>query len=167
MSTWAIPVGEPSSKESFEDQYYHVKSERDELTQKLNDLDDANRMLRTRCARLETIQKKAVNGAVAGQVASSMMDPLGKRDVHGIQHDYQELFSCYSALQRDYRAAVTKQNKRRKYKLSSCDMHIGSTPKMVAQITLPKGNLVAVVRCWMWIYKFPSLWPTKKISKMH
>ena len=109
MATWAIPAGEPSPKESFEDHYYQVKSERDSMTQKANDLGDANRMLRTKCAQLETFKKKVVNGADAGLVPSSAMDTLGRpKEIHEIQQDYQDLFACYSNLQRDYRAVVTR-----------------------------------------------------------
>ena len=109
MATWAIPAGEPSPKESFEDHYYQVKSERDGMTQRVNDLDDANRMLRTKCTQLETFKKKVVNGADAGLVTSSATDTFGRpKEIHEIQRDYQDLFACYGDLQRDHRAVVTR-----------------------------------------------------------
>lgn len=98
---------EDPSSSMFEDQYHQVKKERDLMASQLNDLDDANRILRTKCAQLQTFKKKVVKGSMdAGQLASSLIDTIGKPAK--LQQDYEDLFKSYEMLQRDYRAVVTK-----------------------------------------------------------
>jgi len=104
MATWTIPASEPDSKDSFKEQYYEVKKERDGIKQTLNELSNDNRQLRTKCAWLE--KKKDINVAVTDQNAYSI--GIGKQGVHQLQLDYDDLFKCYSGLQREYRAIVAK-----------------------------------------------------------
>lgn len=98
---------------SWEDKYYQIRSEKEELVKKFNDLHDTARILRTKCAQLESFKKKIINGASvkaaaadAGKILSSIIDAVGKPNEH--QQDYEDLFKCYEALQRDYRAVVVK-----------------------------------------------------------
>ena len=105
---WTIPVSsEPKSSKAqdFEDQYYQVKKERDAMQQALNGLGDENRQLRTKCAQLETFRKKAVSGVVDTDQLLALGKPKAMAE---LQHDYDDLFKCYSGLQREYRAVSAK-----------------------------------------------------------
>ncbi|KAL7553586.1 hypothetical protein ACHAWF_016892 [Thalassiosira exigua] len=105
MATWTISATEPDSNDTYEDQYYETKRERDEMKQTLNELSDENRLLRTKCAQLDAFRKKVANGADASQ---SLVDLGRPGEIQGIQRDYDDLFRCYSDMQREYRAIAGK-----------------------------------------------------------
>ena len=98
---------------SWEDKYHHIKSEKEELAKRFNDLNDTARLLRTKCAQLESFRKKIINGANfhaaaadAGKITTSIIDAISQPNEN--QQDYEDLFKCYETLQRDYRAVATK-----------------------------------------------------------
>lgn len=96
MAYWTIPVRNHEGGGSCsDDQYHHLKTERDELVRKWNDLSEANRMLRTKCSHLEAIRHKA-------------SDKTNRGVPDKIQSDYKDLFEAYDKLQREHRALATK-----------------------------------------------------------
>jgi hypothetical protein len=106
MTTWTIPVSEHTAEQAsyYEDLYHKLKSERDETTQRLNDANDANRTLRTKCAMLETFRKKVMDGEVdKGQLAASF-GSMSKND----KNSYDDLFKAYDILQRQHRSLISK-----------------------------------------------------------
>ena len=106
MTTWTIPVREYTSEQvsCYEDQYHKLKSEKDDTARRLNELDDANRMLKTKCAQLETFKKKMMDGEVdKGQLAESF-ESMSKHD----KNSYDDLFKAYDILQRQHRSLIAK-----------------------------------------------------------
>jgi uncharacterized protein (DUF342 family) len=108
MTTWTIPVSEHTTTTEqasyYEDQYHKVKAERDESARRLNELENSHRILRTKCAQLETFRKKSIDGVVdTGQVAAS----IGSMS-HQEKSSYDDLFKAYDILQRQHRSLITK-----------------------------------------------------------
>ena len=78
-SYWTIPVRNHEEGESyFDNQHNQLKTERDGIDHKLNNLSEGNRKLRP------------------------------KENVHRIQTDYEDLFKAYGLLQRELRAVTAK-----------------------------------------------------------
>ena len=93
MTYWTIPVrNHEGCGSSSEDQYHQLKTERDELARKWNDTNEANRLLRTKCSRLQAIDRSNRTIGVPDK----------------IQPDYDDLFKAYDKLQREHRALTTK-----------------------------------------------------------
>lgn len=150
---WTIPItnGDQHSNEALLGDYHQVKKERDGLKQTLNHIDDDNRLLRTRCARLETLHKKYAKsnpGRDTGQTASSpVFEYFGSpKDIVKIQQDYEDLFGSYQELQREHRASVTKHKSslqminKQKREIQSLRLRCGSHPKLNATYTQKKSG---------------------------
>ena len=104
---WTIPAHDkcPISGESstpIEDQNYKLQSQNRALAQEINSLNDANLKLRTKCASLETFQKKVLAGEDAAKLASSLLNE------HKQKRDYDDLFQSYNSIQREHKALITK-----------------------------------------------------------
>jgi len=112
MTSWTIPLSRPiSAKEnrpsltdvhveaSFQDQYYRIKGDRDEMVAKMNKVNDQNRKLQTKCAQLEACLKKKV--AANGEDPASII--LEKKN-----KDYDDLFNAYTLIQREHRSLISK-----------------------------------------------------------
>ena len=104
---WTIPSHDksPISGESstpIEDQYYKLQSQNRSLAEEVNHLNDANLKLRTKCASLETFQKKVLAGEDAAKLASSLLHENKNRK------DYDDLFQSYDSIQREHKALITK-----------------------------------------------------------
>ena len=74
---WNIPAHDKSpvageSSTPIEDQYYKLQSQNRALAEEINSLNDANLKLRTKCAALETNQKKMLAGEDAQKLASQL-----------------------------------------------------------------------------------------------
>ena len=111
MTSWTIPLSRPiSAKEnrpsltdvhveaSFQDQYYRIKGDRDEMVATMNKVNDQNRILQTKCAQLEACLKKKV--AADGEEQIVILDKKNK--------DYDDLFNAYTLIQREHRALISK-----------------------------------------------------------
>ena len=102
MTSWTIPLSRPASAKenrpslthveaSFEDQYYRIKGDRDEIVAKMNKVIDQNRILQTE-------QKKKVAADREEQIVT--LDKKNK--------DYEDLFNAYTIIQREHRALLSK-----------------------------------------------------------
>ena len=105
--TWNIPAHDksPTAGESstpIEEQYYKLQSQNRSLAQEVNNLNDANLKLRTKCASLETFQKKIVAGEDAAKLASSLLHENKNRQ------DYEDLFQSYDSVRKDHNALISK-----------------------------------------------------------
>lgn len=107
MTSWTIPLSRPASAKenrpslthveaSFEDQYYRIKGDRDEIIAKMNKVNDQNRILQTKCAQLEACLKVAADG----EEQIVILDKKNK--------DYDDLFNAYTIIQREHRALISK-----------------------------------------------------------
>ncbi len=128
MTTWTIPVSEYTAEQAsyYEDQYHKLKSEKDGTARRLNELDNANRMLRTKCAQLETFKKTMMDGEDKGQLAESFRS-MSKHD----KSSYDDLFKAYDIIQRQHRSLIAKNK--------SYLQHIGKLKKEVQTAKLRFG----------------------------
>ena len=129
MTTWTIPVRENAIEQSsnYEEQYHKLKSERDETAHRLNELEDANRILRTKCAQLETFKKKVAGGEVdKGQLAASA-GSVSRQE----KSSYDDLFHAYEIINRQHRSTIAKNK--------SYLQHIGKLKKEIQTLKLRCG----------------------------
>ena len=104
---WTIPAHDKSpmageSSTPIEEQYYKLQSQNRSLAEELNSLNDANLKLRTKCAALETNQKKIAASDDAAKLASSLLHENKNRQ------DYEDLFQSYDSISREHRQLITK-----------------------------------------------------------
>lgn len=105
---WTIPAHDKSpnaaggASTSLEDQLYKVQSQNRSLAKEANHLNETNLRLRTKCAALETNQKKILAGEDATKLASLLLYENKNKQ------DYEDLFQSYNNVQREYRALVAK-----------------------------------------------------------
>ena len=104
---WTIPAHDKSpmageSSTPIEEQYYKLQSQNRSLAEELNSLNDANLKLRTKCAALETNQKKIAASDDAAKLASSLLHENKNRQ------DYEDLFQSYAGIKREHKALITK-----------------------------------------------------------
>lgn len=130
---------------NWKDKYYEVKSEKDDLAKRCNELDNVARNLRTRCAQLESFKKKIINGGNfkfaatnAGRFCSSSEEYLIESPQHEHRRDYEDLFKSYESIQRDYRSVVKKHK---------CAVQlISKLKKEVQSLERRKGNSLKIRR---------------------
>ena len=129
MTTWTIPVSEYTTEQVsyYEDQYHKLKSEKDDTARRLNELDDANRMLKTKCALLETFKKKMMDGELDKSQLAESFGSMSKHD----KSSYDDLFKAYDILQRQNRSLIAKNK--------SYLQHIGKLKKEVQTAKLRFG----------------------------
>jgi hypothetical protein len=82
-----------------------LKYNRDETAHRLNELDDANRILRTKCAQLEAGKNKVFNEEVDKGQFAAPPGPISKQD----KSSYDDLFKAYDILQREHRITIAKK----------------------------------------------------------
>ena len=104
---WTIPAHDKSpiageSSTPIEEQYYKLQSQNRALAEEINSLNDANLKLRTKCASLETFQKKVLAGEDAAKLASSLLHENKNRQ------DYEDLFQSYDSIRKEHNALITK-----------------------------------------------------------
>ena len=104
---WTIPTHDKSpiageSSTPIEEQYYKLQSQNRALAEEINSLNDANLKLRTKCASLETFQKKIVAGEDAAKLASSLLHENKNRQ------NYEDLFQSYNSIQKEHRNLIAK-----------------------------------------------------------
>jgi chromosome segregation ATPase len=129
MTTWTIPVRENAIEQAsnYEDQYHKLKSERDETAHRLNALEDANRILRTKCALLETFKKKVVDGEVNKDQLAASAGSASKQD----KSSYDDLFKAFEIVKRQHRSTIAKNK--------SYLQHIGKLKKEIQTLKLRCG----------------------------
>ena len=108
---WTIPVNEnrrPSSaaqsNDDYEDKCFRLREEKQVLTSEKNKINDANRILTTKCANLEAaLKKKLVADEVldAEQLSSSLV-------LHKNKQDFEDLFRAYDTIKRENKALISK-----------------------------------------------------------
>ena len=96
------PIAGESSSTPIEEQYYKLQSQNRALAEEINLLNDTNLKLRTKCAALETNQKKIAASEDAAKLASQLLDE------HKHKQDYEDLFQSYNSIQKEHRALVAK-----------------------------------------------------------
>ena len=104
---WNIPAHDKSpiageSSIPIEEQYYKLQSQNRSLAEEINSLNDANLKLRTKCASLETFQKKVLAGEDAAKLASSLLHENKNRQ------DYDDLFQSYDSIKKEHHQLITK-----------------------------------------------------------
>jgi len=104
---WTIPAHDksPAAGESsipIEEQYYKLQSQNRSLAEEINSLNDANLKLRTKCASLETNQKKIAASDDAAKLASSLLHENKNRQ------DYDDLFQSYDSIKKEHHQLITK-----------------------------------------------------------
>lgn len=99
---WTIPVSDDKASSMDQEESSFSLADRPHLA---ND----DRMLRTKCAQLQSNPRSALGGGQSRcdpKLASSLACSLLKPDK--LQQDYEDLFRSYELLQRDHRAVVGK-----------------------------------------------------------
>lgn len=109
---WTIPVNEnrrlssaAQSNNDYEDKCFRLREEKQVLTSEKNKINDANRILTTKCANLEAaLKKKLVADEVldAEQLSSSLV-------LHKNKQDFEDLFRAYDTIKRENKALISKQ----------------------------------------------------------
>jgi len=109
LMMWTIPAHDKSpiaaggeSSTPIEEQYYKLQSQNRSLAEEVNSLNDANIKLRTKCAALETNQKKIAASDDAAKLASSLLHENKNRQ------DYEDLFQSYNSIQKEHRNLIAK-----------------------------------------------------------
>ena len=93
------------SNNDYEDKCFRLREEKQVLTSEKNKINDANRILTTKCANLEAaLKKKLVADEVldAEQLSSSLV-------LHKNKQDFEDLFRAYDTIKRENKALISKQ----------------------------------------------------------
>ena len=93
------------SNNDYEDKCFRLREEKQVLTSEKNKINDANRILTTKCANLEAaLKKKLVANEVldAEQLSSSLV-------LHKNKQDFEDLFRAYDTIKRENKALISKQ----------------------------------------------------------